>query len=103
MRMTLSLTIILIESTNNITYGLPLMITLMVAKWVGDCFTSGIYDIYIGLRNIPYLEWEPEEEMKVRHKKYLASSLKMSSMTLLISFFKLIVPLVDLQCPTCDD
>lgn len=29
-RMTISLTVILIESTNEITYGLPIMITLMV-------------------------------------------------------------------------
>uniref|UniRef100_A0A4W5K220 Uncharacterized protein n=1 Tax=Hucho hucho TaxID=62062 RepID=A0A4W5K220_9TELE len=29
-RMTVSLTVILIESTNEITYGLPIMITLMV-------------------------------------------------------------------------
>eukprot|EP01135_Chromosphaera_perkinsii_P006860 Nk52_evm15s621 gene=Nk52_evmTU15s621 len=73
-RMTLSLTIILIESTNNITYGLPLMITLMVAKWVGDCFTQGIYDIYIELRNIPYLEWEPEEEMKTYNVQHVMTS-----------------------------
>lgn len=29
--MTISLTVILIESTNEITYGLPIMITLMVS------------------------------------------------------------------------
>ena len=29
-RMTISLTVILIESTNEISYGLPIMITLMV-------------------------------------------------------------------------
>lgn len=31
-RMTISLTVILIESTNEITYGLPIMITLMVGQ-----------------------------------------------------------------------
>lgn len=30
-RMTISLTVILIESTNEITYGLPIMVTLMVS------------------------------------------------------------------------
>lgn len=31
-RMTISLTVILIESTNEITYGLPIMITVMVGS-----------------------------------------------------------------------
>uniref|UniRef100_H9GEA8 Chloride voltage-gated channel 6 n=1 Tax=Anolis carolinensis TaxID=28377 RepID=H9GEA8_ANOCA len=62
-RMTISLTVILIESTNEITYGLPIMITLMVAKWTGDFFNKGIYDIYINLRGVPLLEWETKAEM----------------------------------------
>ncbi|EHB16616.1 Chloride transport protein 6 [Heterocephalus glaber] len=62
-RMTISLTIILIESTNEITYGLPIMVTLMVAKWTGDFFNKGIYDIHVGLRGVPLLEWETEVEM----------------------------------------
>uniref|UniRef100_A0A672ZL96 Chloride channel 6 n=1 Tax=Sphaeramia orbicularis TaxID=375764 RepID=A0A672ZL96_9TELE len=62
-RMTISLTVILIESTNEISYGLPIMITLMVAKWTGDFFNKGIYDIHIELRGVPLLEWEVEAEM----------------------------------------
>ncbi|XP_061829246.2 H(+)/Cl(-) exchange transporter 6 isoform X1 [Nerophis lumbriciformis] len=63
-RMTISLTVILIESTNEITYGLPIMITLMqVAKWTGDVFNKGIYDIHIELRGVPLLDWETEVEM----------------------------------------
>ncbi|KAG5838702.1 hypothetical protein ANANG_G00226390 [Anguilla anguilla] len=62
-RMTISLTVILIESTNEITYGLPIMITLMVAKWTGDFFNMGIYDIHILLKGVPLLEWETEVEM----------------------------------------
>ncbi|XP_005996630.1 H(+)/Cl(-) exchange transporter 6 [Latimeria chalumnae] len=62
-RMTISLTVILIESTNEITYGLPIMVTLMVAKWTGDFFNKGIYDIHIDLRGVPLLEWETEVEM----------------------------------------
>ncbi|XP_072012538.1 H(+)/Cl(-) exchange transporter 6 [Engystomops pustulosus] len=61
-RMTISLTVILIESTNEISYGLPIMITLMVAKWTGDFFNKGIYDIHVALRGVPLLEWETEEE-----------------------------------------
>uniref|UniRef100_A0A2K5CF22 Chloride channel protein n=1 Tax=Aotus nancymaae TaxID=37293 RepID=A0A2K5CF22_AOTNA len=62
-RMTISLTVILLESTNEITYGLPIMVTLMVAKWTGDFFNKGIYDIHVGLRGVPLLEWETEVEM----------------------------------------
>lgn len=62
-RMTISLTVILIESTNEISYGLPIMITLMVAKWSGDLFNEGLYDIHIKLKRVPLLEWAIPQEM----------------------------------------
>ncbi|XP_049849623.1 H(+)/Cl(-) exchange transporter 7-like [Schistocerca gregaria] len=58
-RMTISLTAVLIESTNNIVYAMPLMFTLMVSKWVGDWFGPGIYDSYIEIKGYPFLDWEP--------------------------------------------
>jgi chloride channel 7 len=39
-RMTISLTVIMMEATRNITYGLPMMLVIMVAKWVGDIFNE---------------------------------------------------------------
>lgn len=39
-RMTISLTVILMEATRNITYGLPMMLVIMVAKWIGDLFNE---------------------------------------------------------------
>ncbi|XP_068700527.1 H(+)/Cl(-) exchange transporter 6-like isoform X2 [Montipora foliosa] len=62
-RMTISLTVILIESTNEISYGLPIMITLMVAKWSGDLFNEGLYDIHVKLKSVPLLEWTVPQEM----------------------------------------
>jgi chloride channel 6 len=62
-RMTVSLTVILIESTDEIEYGLPLLVTLMVAKWVGDLFNEGLYDIHIEVKEIPLLGWDSPEKM----------------------------------------
>ncbi|KAL4241084.1 H(+)/Cl(-) exchange transporter 7 [Mactra antiquata] len=58
-RMTISLTVIIIEATGNITFGLPVMVVLMVAKWIGDLFNEGIYDMHIHLQGVPLLGWEP--------------------------------------------
>ncbi|KAI2661260.1 Chloride transport protein 6 [Labeo rohita] len=38
-------------------------ISLTVAKWTGDFFNKGIYDIHIHLKGVPLLEWETEVEM----------------------------------------
>ncbi|XP_077490396.1 chloride channel protein 7 [Amblyomma americanum] len=57
-RMTLSLSVILIEATRNITFALPIMIALTVAKWVGDFFSEGLYDIHLQLAGVPFLGWE---------------------------------------------
>ena len=58
-RMTISLTVILIEATGNLTYGFPVMVVLLVAKWVGDIFNEGLYDIHIQLAGVPLLGWDP--------------------------------------------
>ncbi|KAJ8318965.1 hypothetical protein KUTeg_004056 [Tegillarca granosa] len=58
-RMTISLTVIIVEASGNITFGLPVMIVLMVAKWIGDLFNEGIYDMHIHLQGVPLLGWEP--------------------------------------------
>uniref|UniRef100_UPI0037E745F5 H(+)/Cl(-) exchange transporter 7 isoform X2 n=1 Tax=Semicossyphus pulcher TaxID=241346 RepID=UPI0037E745F5 len=57
-RMTLSLTVIMVEATGNVTYGLPIMLVLMTSKIVGDYFVEGLYDIHIKLQSVPFLHWE---------------------------------------------
>lgn len=58
-RMTISLTVIIIEATGCISFGLPIMICLMISKWVADSFIEGLYDLAIHLANVPFLDWEP--------------------------------------------
>lgn len=55
--MTISLMVILIETTGNITFALPLIVTLISAKWMGDYFNEGIYDSHIVLSKVPILPW----------------------------------------------
>ncbi|KAK2503438.1 hypothetical protein MC885_013259 [Smutsia gigantea] len=45
-RMTLSLTVIMMEATSNVTYGFPIMLVLMTAKIVGDVFI----EVWLGSR-----------------------------------------------------
>ena len=45
--MTISLTVIIIEATGNITFGLPVMVVLMVSKWIGDLFNEVCSIFYI--------------------------------------------------------
>ena len=64
-RMTISITVILVEATNDLRYAFPIMASILVSKWVGDMFTIGIYDMHIELKNVPLLEWEAPQRMKM--------------------------------------
>ncbi|KAJ3338050.1 hypothetical protein HDU93_010048 [Gonapodya sp. JEL0774] len=55
-RMTVSLTVIVFELTGVLEYVLPIMITIMVAKWTGDWLgRESIYEGLITLNSLPYL------------------------------------------------
>lgn len=62
-RMTISLAVILLETTGNVTYALPLVATLLVARYVGNFFGDGIYDMQIELRAWPLLEDHPKKSI----------------------------------------
>ncbi|KEF59453.1 chloride channel 3 [Exophiala aquamarina CBS 119918] len=56
-RMTASIVVIMFELTGALTYVLPIMISVMLAKWIGDAFsTRGIYETWINFKEYPYLE-----------------------------------------------
>lgn len=60
LRMTISLTVILIEATGvDTTFTFPLILTIIIAKWIGDYFNHGVYDTQIRKNHVPLLHWDP--------------------------------------------
>ncbi|MCJ1368856.1 hypothetical protein MMC20_000063 [Loxospora ochrophaea] len=56
-RMTVSIVVIMFELTGALTYVLPIMIAVMVSKWVGDAFGKrGIYESWIHHNEYPFLD-----------------------------------------------
>ncbi|XP_077983366.1 chloride channel protein C-like [Glandiceps talaboti] len=58
-RLTMSLTVIMMEITNDIQFLLPIMVAIVVSKWVGDFFTHPIYHSILEFKCIPFLDHEP--------------------------------------------
>jgi chloride channel 7 len=57
-RMTISGTVILLEACGNTSYLLPLMLTLSVARYVGNKFNDGLYDTQLKTLGYPFLDSE---------------------------------------------
>jgi CBS domain-containing protein len=72
-RMTISLCCILIETTDGIKFGLPITTALLFAKWVGDYFNEGLYDIHIALKDAPILHWTAPHEADLLLAKHIMS------------------------------
>ena len=49
-----------VEVTNDIAFLMPVMVAIMVAKWIGDLLTPPLYHAIIALKCLPFLEDEPE-------------------------------------------
>ncbi|XP_074879367.1 chloride channel protein C-like [Buteo buteo] len=64
-RLTISLTVIMVEITNDVQSLLLIMLAVMVAKMVGDLFNASLYSSLLKLKCIPYLDVEPF----VRHRR----------------------------------
>ncbi|XP_022108381.1 chloride channel protein C-like isoform X2 [Acanthaster planci] len=58
-RLTMSLTVIMMEITNDIQFLLPIMVAIMMAKWVGDFITHPLYHALLEVKCIPFLDAEP--------------------------------------------
>jgi len=64
-RSTVSLCVILMEGTGKTEILIPVIITVVVAKIVGDLFTEGLYEISIELKQLPYLEHKAKGEYDI--------------------------------------
>jgi len=64
-RMTISLVVILVELTEGTQYLLPIILVVMVAKWVGDYCSHSIYERLIEVKGIPFLEGHPPKTFTV--------------------------------------
>ncbi|KAG6375401.1 chloride channel [Boletus reticuloceps] len=72
-RTTVSLAVIMFELTDTLTYAVPVMLAVLVAKTVADALEpKGIYDLVIELSQLPYLD--------ARHE-YLWSHFSISDVT----------------------
>ena len=56
------------ELTNDLLFLLPIMVSVMVARWVGDHLTHPLYHALLELKCIPYLENQPR--LLLNNKKY---------------------------------
>ncbi|SPP74226.1 H(+)/Cl(-) exchange transporter 7 [Drosophila guanche] len=75
LRMTISLSVILMETTGvETSFFFPLIIALISAKWVGDYFNEGIYDTQIEVNHVPMLPWEPLPQYKGLRAREILSS-----------------------------
>ena len=54
-RSSLSLVVIILEGTGAVKQLLPIILTTVVAKWVGDWFNRGLYHTALQIKQIPFL------------------------------------------------
>ena len=67
-RMTISITLLVMETTGAMELIIPLMLTIFTAKLVGDRFGHGIYDAHIVIRGTPFLEEHDETGFPIADK-----------------------------------
>ncbi|KAI5293083.1 hypothetical protein KEM55_007313, partial [Ascosphaera atra] len=78
-RMTVSIVAIMFELTGALTYVIPIMISVMLAKWCGDIFgKKSIYESWIHFKEYPFLDFKddtPPPDVTVRQAMTKGSGL----------------------------
>jgi chloride channel 7 len=65
-RSSLSLVVIIVEGTGKIDYLLPIILTTVISKWLGDQLNEGLYHTALHLKGIPFLESSPSRSMMLQ-------------------------------------
>lgn len=79
------------ELTDSLTYTMPIMLSVLVAKTVADALEpKGIYDLVIELAQLPYLDTKND---------YMWGSLRISDV---VRVYLQSYSLIDLKCITSD-
>lgn len=60
-RMTISLVVIIIELTEGTQFLLPVILSVMIGKWVGDIFNESVYEHLMEQKCFPYLPSAPPQ------------------------------------------
>eukprot|EP00301_Raphidiophrys_heterophryoidea_P006033 c12470_g1_i2.p1 GENE.c12470_g1_i2~~c12470_g1_i2.p1 ORF type:complete len:765 (+),score=173.30 c12470_g1_i2:86-2380(+) len=68
-RTTISLCVIMMEGTGETEYLLPIIFTTVVANYIGNYFNSGVYEMSLHLKHIPFLEHQIHHEFHVFQAK----------------------------------
>lgn len=58
-RLTVSLTVIMLELSNDLHFLLPVMTGIMIAKWVADFTTHSLYHALLEVKAVPFLDHSP--------------------------------------------
>ncbi|DBA70944.1 TPA: hypothetical protein ACH3X2_011387 [Trebouxia sp. C0005] len=83
-RMTLSITVLVMEGTGALQLVVPMMLAVFVAKIVGDSVSMGVYDLHIKIRGAPVLlEAALESHQRMVSDKLSVGELMTTQMTAL--------------------
>ncbi|CAM9177656.1 unnamed protein product, partial [Laminaria digitata] len=66
-RMTLSVTVMMVEASGWVLFVIPLMLVFITARAVGNRINEGIYDTQISIKKMPFLKQEPPEETRTQN------------------------------------
>jgi chloride channel 7 len=62
-RITITITVILFETTNQVFLIMPIMATVLIAKWIADVYNISLYDMHVELKCVPFVEPDPPNAM----------------------------------------